>query len=312
MFREIIDKVREPVGKVSQKVQARVPFKKGDGETREKEAAEKGDGPVSETVSEAGEKLGGVGEKASAAGEKVTEKVGEAGEKAVEKVGGVGAKVSAAGAKFTGKLGEKLGVHGPFKALEKDTKLGRTLHSDVIAALNKLQEKHPDVKEVLEKAYGYAVLPSVGRASLVLGGAYGVGEVFVKDRVIGYAAIIELTIGVQVGGTTFHELIVFNDEKAWKELKDGKYAFAADAGVAFVKAAAQVSKGFGGNTAVFVFNEGGMLLDLAIGLQKFTFKPSAVGRLRTSEQPEEQGQEAESAQGEGTETQETQPSGSSN
>lgn len=289
MLREIIDKVKEPVGKVSHKVHAHMPFTKGDGETREKEAPEKG--AVSETVQEAREKVEDVGEKASAAGKQATEKVGKAGVKA----GGIGARVTAASMKFRGKLGEKLGTYGPFKALEKDTKLGRTLHSDAIAALNRLQEKHPDVKKALDQAYGYAVLPSVGRASLVLGGAYGLGEVFVKDRVIGYAALIELTIGVQLGGTTFHELIVFNDEKAWKELKNGKYAFAADAGVAFVKAGAQATKGFGGNTAVFVFNEGGMLLDLGIGLQKFTFKPSVMGRLRTSEQPEE-GAEAEGAE----------------
>lgn len=257
MLREMMEKVKEPVGRMSAKVQAHVPF---------------GTGGASEESSEA-----------------------NGGGTVREKVGAVGEKVGEAGGKVSGKLGEKLGKHGPFKALEKDTKLGRTLHSDVIAALNQLQEKHPDIKELLEKAYGYAVIPSVGRASLLLGGAYGVGEVFVRDRVIGYAAIIGLTLGVQLGGSTFHELIVFNDQKAWKELKDGKYAFAADASVAFVKAGAQASKGFGSNTAIFVFNEGGMLLDLAIGLQKFTFKPSAVGALRTTDQPKDEGGQAEAA-----------------
>lgn len=256
MFQGMVDKIREPVGKVGRKVGGRAPFKK-------------------------------VGSK---------------------KVGAVGEKISAPLVKVREKVGEKLGERGPFKALEEDTKLGRTLHSDVIAAMNQLQEKHPDIKELLEKAYGYAVLPSVGRASLVLGGAYGVGEVFVKDRVIGYAAVIELTVGVQLGGTTFHELIVFNDQETWKEFKDGKYAFAADASVAFVKAGAQASKGFGANTAVFVFNEGGMLLDLAIGLQKFTFKPTAVGMLRTSDQPEDKGQRAEGADAEAAGASEEPPS----
>jgi lipid-binding SYLF domain-containing protein len=174
---------------------------------------------------------------------------------------------------------EKVG--NPFHALEKEAQLGPVLHSEAIAALQLLQKKHGDVKKVLDEAAGFAVIPSIGRASLVLGGAYGVGEVFEKDRVIGYAAIVELTIGVQVGGTTFHELVVFHDEGALKNFKAGKYAFAADAVVALVKGGAQASKGFGATTTIYVFDEGGMLLDLAIGGQKFIFKPAGLGRMRT-------------------------------
>ena len=56
---------------------------------------------------------------------------------------------------------------------------------------------------------------------------------------------IELTLGVQLGGTTFHELVVFHDDGALERFKQGKFAFAADAGVAIVKAGAQATKGFG-------------------------------------------------------------------
>ena len=190
--------------------------------------------------------------------------------------------ISEKGEKLKDKVGEKIGKIGPFKALEKDAKLGRTLHSDVIAAMNTLQEKH-NIKDMLEKAYGFAVIPSIGRASLVLGGAYGVGEVFEKNKVIGYSAIVKIDLGVQIGGTNFHEMIVFRDKEAWKQFKGGKYAFSADAGVAIVKAGAQASRGFGANTVVFVFNEGGELLDLSIGIQKFVFRQTALGKVRTTE-----------------------------
>jgi len=200
-------------------------------------------------------------------------------------------------------FGEKIGKQGPFKALEKDAKLGRTLHSEVIAAMNILQEKQPAVKELLQKSYGFAVIPSIGSASLVLGGDYGIGEVFVKDHVIGYAGIGKVTLGVQVGGTNFHQMIVFNDEETWKQFKAGKYSFAADAGVSIVKAGAQASKGFGAGTVAFVFNEGGMLLDLDIGIQKFVFKPSVLGKMRTTKGAEPEGDEAK-----GDETQEKQSS----
>jgi len=188
---------------------------------------------------------------------------------------------------------KKIGKFGPFKALEKDAKLGRTLHSDCIAAMNTLQEKHKDVKELLEKAHGFAVVPGVGRASLALGGAYGVGEVFEKEKVVGYSGIIKVDLGVQIGGTNFHEIIVFNDKKVFKEFKGGKYAFSADAGVAIVKAGAQASRSFGAGTVVFVFNEGGELLDLSIGIQKFIFKKTVLGKTRTSEGADAEYKESE-------------------
>jgi lipid-binding SYLF domain-containing protein len=184
-------------------------------------------------------------------------------------------------------------VSKPFHALKKEAKLGPVLHAEVLAALKQLQQKHPEIKKVLEESAGYAVVPEIGRASLVLGGAYGIGEVFVHDRVIGYAAIVELTIGVQVGGTTFHELVVFHDEGSLKRFKSGKFAFAADAAVEIVKAGGQASHGFGASSSTYVFADGGMLLDIAIGGQKFIFKPAALGRARTAEGGLEEGEEHE-------------------
>ncbi|OMC24826.1 hypothetical protein [Mycobacterium colombiense] len=184
----------------------------------------------------------------------------------------------------------------PFEALQKEASLGPVLHADALAALEQVQSKNPDLKQVLDESAGFAVVPSIGRASLVLGGAYGVGELFEGERVTGYAAIVELTIGVQVGGTTFHELVVFHDEDTLKKFKAGKYAFAADAAVELVKAGGQASKGFGSGSSIYVFDDGGMLLDLAIGGQKFIFRTAALGRARTTEGALDEGTEQESAE----------------
>jgi hypothetical protein len=178
-------------------------------------------------------------------------------------------------------VGDK--ISKPFHALEKEKKLGPVLHAEVLSALKQLQQKHPQIKKVIDESAGYAVVPEIGRASLLLGGAYGIGEVFVHERVIGYAAIVEMTLGVQVGGTTFHELVVFHDEGSLKRFKEGKWAFAADAAVELVKAGAQASHGFGASSSIYLFADGGMLLDIAIGAQKFIFKPAALGRMRTAE-----------------------------
>lgn len=58
-----------------------------------------------------------------------------------------------------------------------------------------------------------------------------------------------------------------------------------------VKAGGQASKGFGSGSSIYVFDDEGMLLDLAIGGQKFIFRTAALGRARTTEGALEKGTE---------------------
>jgi len=160
-----------------------------------------------------------------------------------------------------------------------------------------LEKKDPGLKRLLNKAYGYAVFPSVGKASLVVGGSYGKGAVFAKGKFIGYATIGQTTIGVQIGGDTFTEVIVFKDRKDFDNMKRGKLAFAADASAVLVKAGAAAARGFGNGTRAFVYGSGGMLIEAAIGGQKFNFKPAGAGQKEMGrgqeEQDEDENQEPE-------------------
>jgi lipid-binding SYLF domain-containing protein len=169
----------------------------------------------------------------------------------------------------------------PVRALKREAEVGPLIHDDVLAALHRIREERSRFAKELDGAYGYAVVPSIGRASAVLGGAYGVGELFERGRVIGYASIVQLTLGVQLGGETFHEVVVFHSADALKRFKAGKLAFAANASVAIVKGGAEAAKGFGDGTKTLLFSEGGLLLSFAIGGQKLIYRPAALGRLRT-------------------------------
>ena len=63
------------------------------------------------------------------------------------------------------KVGEKV---SPFKALQKEAKLGPELHADVLAALKQVQSKNPELKKVLDESAGFAVVPAIGRVSAML------------------------------------------------------------------------------------------------------------------------------------------------
>jgi lipid-binding SYLF domain-containing protein len=161
--------------------------------------------------------------------------------------------------------------------LTTEQSMRKTLHPEVRAALKRQLERLPDLRETLQKAYGFAVFPSVGRASVVLGGSYGRGEVYEHARLVGYAAIAQLTIGLQLGGTTFSELAVIEDEEAMKRFTSGEVGFAANASATVMKAGVAATNKYKGIT-VYVFSEGGFQLEAALGGQKFIYRSAALTR----------------------------------
>ena len=167
-----------------------------------------------------------------------------------------------------------------FGAVGKESAALEELHEEAEATLDRLESRDPGFKEFLRNAHGYVVFPSVGKATAVLGGAYGKGEVFERGKMVGYAAVAQLTLGVQLGGQTFSEVIAFEDKRALDRFKSGRWAFAANASAVLVKAGAAASSNYERGAAVFVSSEGGMMLEAAIGAQKFFYRPALLGRAR--------------------------------
>jgi len=161
--------------------------------------------------------------------------------------------------------------------LNKEAKLGPVLSNEVDAALRRMTEHDPALKGMLDKAYGYAVFPLVGKATAALGIGFGRGEVFEQQKLIGYCGIVQLTLGVQVGGQTYDELILFENEGALERFKRGDLAFAMNASAVIVKAGAAATTNYSAGTAVFVHPEGGLMLELGIGGQKFIFRKKGLG-----------------------------------
>jgi hypothetical protein len=148
------------------------------------------------------------------------------------------------------------------------------IHDEVSATLTRIREEHPEISSALDEAHGYAVFPSAGRASAVLGGAYGRGEVFERGQRIGDASMGQLTVGLQLGGQTFSEIILFNSENALDRFKAGRIAFAANVSAVASKAAASGTADYERDVVAKAFSKGGMLLEASLGAQFFKFTPS--------------------------------------
>lgn len=158
------------------------------------------------------------------------------------------------------------------------------IEKEVTAALHRISKKNPEIRKRLDKAHGYAVFPSVGRASLVLGGTYGRGQLYEHGEPVGFATMGQVTLGVQVGGDTFDELVVFNSREALDRFKRGRYAFTANASAVIVRAAASGTIDFEKDVVSKAFGRGGMLLEISLGAQKFSFDtPQAKALAVTAE-----------------------------
>jgi len=85
--------------------------------------------------------------------------------------------------------------------------------------------KSDAVKPFFNEAYGYAVFPRVGKGGIILGGAYGAGRVFKQRSISGTAALMKISVGFQLGGQAFSEIIFFEDKRAYNEFTSGTFEF---------------------------------------------------------------------------------------
>src|ERR1051325_1687383 len=134
----------------------------------------------------------------------------------------------------------------------KSEEAKNTLHSDVQATINDFAQTDSGFRDFLNRGAGYVVFPSVGKGGLGVGGAYGHGELYQHDQMQGYAELEQASIGLQAGGQTYSEVIVFENENALNKFKNNKLEFAANASAVALKAGAAGAARFENGVAVFV------------------------------------------------------------
>ena len=69
-------------------------------------------------------------------------------------------------------------------------------------------------QELLSKANGILVFPSVVKAGFVVGGQYGEGSLQVGGKPVGYYSTASASIGLQLGAQERAEIILFMDKNA--------------------------------------------------------------------------------------------------
>ena len=145
------------------------------------------------------------------------------------------------------------------------------------------------------KSYGYALFPTIGKGGIGIGGAHGSGKVYKKGEAIGTSKMTQLTIGLQLGGQAYSQIIFFEDESALNNFTSGNFEFGAQASAVAITAGASAESSTGGGSsagasggsnnatttsagyrkglAVFTVAKGGLMYEASLGGQKYSYSP---------------------------------------
>jgi lipid-binding SYLF domain-containing protein len=146
-----------------------------------------------------------------------------------------------------------------------------------------------------DSAYGYALFPTIGKGGFGIGGAYGKGRVYVGGKHVGNTSMSQVTVGFQLGGQAYSQIIFFEDRHAFKQFTDENFEFGAQATAVALTASAsaqastaggasasagleaaeasQVQAGYRKGMAVFTVAKGGLMYEASLGGQRFDYKP---------------------------------------
>jgi len=149
---------------------------------------------------------------------------------------------------------------------------GRDIHEDVVNTVAEFKKKDPGISKFFSGAIGYAVFPNVGKGAIGIGGAHGTGELLVGDKAIGKVTLNQVTVGFQLGGQSYSEIIFFDQQAPLDGFKKGDFAFAAEVSAVALTSGASANAAYRNGVAVFTLAKGGLMYEASIGGQKFDFK----------------------------------------
>ncbi|HEY1683878.1 MAG TPA: lipid-binding SYLF domain-containing protein [Tepidisphaeraceae bacterium] len=161
-------------------------------------------------------------------------------------------------------------------AAPKNSQERQDLNDKAVAAVHDFEETDSGMYDLLHNSTGYAMFPDVGKGGLVVGAAYGHAEVFRHGHAIGWADMSLGSVGAQVGGEEYQELIVFQTHEALYRFINNNFTFGGNVSAVAVKAGAAATAEFKDGVAVFVKTTGGLMAEASLSGQKFNYVPREV------------------------------------
>lgn len=141
------------------------------------------------------------------------------------------------------------------------------------AAIADFRASDPTLKTYFDEAHGYAVLPKVTKGGAGIGGARGKGVLFRSGAPAMKVYMSQFSIGAQIGGKTYSEIIFFRDARAYEAFLDDAFEFSAEAQAIAVREGAGARSSYDDGVAIFVRDKGGVMAEASVGGQRFEVEP---------------------------------------
>ncbi len=159
-------------------------------------------------------------------------------------------------------------------ATEESEWPGRQPRRDVQETIANYRAADPGITKFFENAAGYVVFPGIGKGGAGIGGAHGNGEVIQQGvGAIGKASLTQITVGLQLGGQEYSEIIFLEEPVDLERFtKGGGLELAAQVSAVAVKAGAADAANYKDGVVVFTRTKSGMMGEASIGGQKFNYE----------------------------------------
>lgn len=148
------------------------------------------------------------------------------------------------------------------------------IDASVSATLSRLETVVPGSRELVAKASGVLVFPSVIAAGFWIGGQYGEGGLRIDDATSEYYSLASLSVGLQIGAQSKAIIFLFMTPEALDKFRSSKgWRAGADASVAVLKVGANGNldvSAASGPVMAFVLTNAGLMANLTLEGTKIT------------------------------------------
>ena len=149
----------------------------------------------------------------------------------------------------------------------------KEFEDQVQQTIEQFKKTDPEMKRFFSGARGYAVCPTVGKGGVGIGAARGKGLVYEGGKVVGEVKLTQVTVGAQLGGQTYSEVVFLENKETMDSFKQSDFALSAQATATAAAAGASANAKYKQGVAVFTMAKGGLMYEASVGGQKFHFIP---------------------------------------
>jgi lipid-binding SYLF domain-containing protein len=139
-------------------------------------------------------------------------------------------------------------------------------------AVEKIRSEIPRTEHFFDKAYGYAILPSVTRIGIGFGGATGKGFVIEGDKAIGKTRFWQFTSGIQAGFKNFSMILFFKDKEALDKFTQSKVQFLGQAGLSVGTFGVAGTPSYSDGVAIVTMNRFGLIGEFSYSGARFSYE----------------------------------------